>query len=129
MMRTTSPSVPIRMKAFGAKASDVAASLRPIGRLRLTTSPPPRAALVARKLRRDRPLSEARDAMRSTIMSASLHVGLRGELDRLADAHISPAAADVAAHCVIDVGIGGMRIAREHRRGRHDLSGLAVAAL
>src|SRR5215475_11259664 len=126
MVKTTWPSLPMRMKAFGANSSDPAASLRASGRLKLKTSPPPAAALAARKLRRDRLASEA---IRSRIMSASLLVRQRGELDRLADANISSAAANVAAHGVVDIGIGRMRVACEKRRGRHDLSGLAVAAL
>src|SRR5262249_16814066 len=52
-----------------------------------------------------------------------------GELDRLADAYIGSAAADVAAHGIVDVGIGRVRLASQQRRGGHDLSRLAVAAL
>ena len=40
------------------------------------------------------------------IISASLCIRLRGKLDRLADTDISPAAADIPAHGVIDIGIG-----------------------
>jgi NADPH:quinone reductase len=54
---------------------------------------------------------------------------LRGLLDRFTNADIGPAAADVAGHCVVDVGICRMRLAREQRRGRHDPARLAVAAL
>src|SRR3954468_4682631 len=67
--------------------------------------------------------------MRSRLISASLCIRLRGKLDRLADTDISPAAADIPAHGVIDIGIRGMRITRQQRRRRHDLSGLTVAAL
>src|SRR6267142_6266323 len=45
------------------------------------------------------------------------------------DARISPAAADIAAHGVIDVGIAGSRCFLEQRAGRHQLSALAIAAL
>src|ERR1700704_935965 len=62
-------------------------------------------------------------------MSASLWARLRGLLDRFANAGIGAAAADVAGHCVVDVGIGRMRVARQQRRSRHDLARLAVAAL
>src|SRR3954454_18685520 len=51
------------------------------------------------------------------------------ELDRLPDADIGPAPADVAAHGVVDVGVAWVRSAGEQRRGRHDLPELAVAAL
>src|ERR1043165_7084677 len=54
---------------------------------------------------------------------------VRGLLDRFADAHVSPAAADVAGHRIIDVGVRWTRIAGEQRRGGHDLPRLAVAAL
>src|ERR1700704_2542425 len=62
-------------------------------------------------------------------MSASLWARLRGLLDRFANAGIGAAAADVAGHRVVDVGIRRMRVAREQRRSRHDLARLAVAAL
>src|SRR5438128_374273 len=50
-------------------------------------------------------------------------------LDRGADPSVGAAAADVAGHRGVDVGVGGMRVAREQRGGRHDLARLAVAAL
>src|SRR2546422_9971749 len=50
-------------------------------------------------------------------------------LDRGADPFVGAAAADVARHRGVDVGVSGMRVAREQRGGRHDLAGLAVAAL
>src|SRR5215510_6157560 len=50
-------------------------------------------------------------------------------LDRFANAEIGPAAADVAGHRVIDVGIGRMWVAGKERRRGHDLARLAVAAL
>ena len=52
-----------------------------------------------------------------------------GLLDRLADAHIGAAAADVARHRGVDIGIVGIGRRGEQRRGRHDLAGLAIAAL
>ena len=42
---------------------------------------------------------------------------------------IGRAAADVAAHGVVDVGVGRLRVLLEQRRRRHDLAGLAIAAL
>src|SRR5215213_9299260 len=51
-----------------------------------------------------------------------------GLMHGLANALIGPAAADVG-HRLIDVGIGRLRLLLQQRRGRHDLPGLAVAAL
>src|SRR5260370_7087483 len=62
-------------------------------------------------------------------MSASLRARLRGLLDRFANAGIGAAAADVAGHRVVDVGIRRTRVACKQRRSRHDLARLAVAAL
>ena len=57
-----------------------------------------------------RPGPERRVAMRGDrgSWSASLSARLRGLLDRFANADIGPAAADVAGHRVVDVGIGRM---------------------
>src|SRR6266849_4884506 len=117
------------MKAFGAKLSELAASPPPNGRAKLRTNPPPTAALATRKLRRLRSASAACDERWLRIMSASLCVRLGGELDRFANTDIGPAPADIAAHSVIDVAIRRMWVARQKRRSRHDLPGLAIAAL
>src|SRR5262245_51955854 len=61
--------------------------------------------------------------------SACLSVRLGGLLDCFANAYIGPAAADIAGHRVVDVGIRRTRVAREQRRSGHDLARLAVAAL
>src|SRR3954453_17369228 len=61
--------------------------------------------------------------------STLLRLRSRGELDRLADADISAAAADVAAHRIVDVRIGRMRFILQQCRRRHDLARLAVSAL
>src|ERR1700746_174381 len=45
------------------------------------------------------------------------------------DALIAAAAADVAAHRVVDLGLGRGLRRRQERRGLHDLAGLTVAAL
>ena len=47
----------------------------------------------------------------------------------LADAGIGSAAAEIAAHGDVDIGVGGVRIVREESGGGHDLAGLAIAAL
>ena len=53
----------------------------------------------------------------------------RRALDGRADALIRAAAADVAGHRLVDLGVGRARLLGEERRGLHDLAGLAVAAL
>lgn len=50
-------------------------------------------------------------------------------MDGFANALVGAAAADVAAHGVVDIGIGGMGFFREQSRRGHDLAGLAIAAL
>src|SRR5438552_9619495 len=52
-----------------------------------------------------------------------------GAMNRFTDALIRAATADVAAHGIVDVGVGGVGFLRKQRDGGHDLSGLAVAAL
>src|SRR5688500_20172832 len=55
--------------------------------------------------------------------------GARRLVNRFADAQIGAAPADIAAHRRIDVGIGRRGVAGEERRGGHQLTRLAVAAL
>ena len=62
-------------------------------------------------------------------MTANPQAIARGSLDGFADAHIGATAADIAGHRCVDVGIVGLRRLGEQRRRRHDLAGLAVAAL
>jgi hypothetical protein len=50
-------------------------------------------------------------------------------MDGFADALVSAAAADVAAHGRVDVCVSGIGFLGEERDGGHDLAGLAVAAL
>src|SRR5260221_8295051 len=109
MVNTTWPSSPMRTKALGV--NDAPAAWLPKGRLRLSIRPPPAAVPECRKLRRER-----------VVMSASLGLGLRGVLDRVADAAVGPAAADVAGHRRVDVGVGRLGGLRQQRRGRHDLA-------
>src|SRR5438876_9929171 len=45
------------------------------------------------------------------------------------DTLIAAAAADVAAHRVVDLGLGRVLRRRQQRGGLHDLAGLAIAAL
>jgi hypothetical protein len=53
----------------------------------------------------------------------------RSLLDGGANALIGAAAANVAKHGVVDVGVRGMRRLLQKRRGLHDLAGLTIAAL
>src|SRR5260221_3745751 len=116
MVNTTWPSSPMRTRALGV--TDARAAWLPNGRLRLSIRPPPAAVPECRTLRRER-----------VVMSASLGLGLRGVLDRITYAAIGSAAADVAGHRRVDVGVGRLGSLRQQRSGRHDLPGLAVAAL
>src|SRR6185369_3238209 len=50
-------------------------------------------------------------------------------MNRPADAAISAATAQVAAHGAVDIGIGRLRLFLQQSHGGHDLSRLAVAAL
>jgi hypothetical protein len=50
-------------------------------------------------------------------------------VDGFSDAIVRPAAADIARHGAIDVGVRGRAVGREQRGGRHDLTGLTVTAL
>ena len=50
-------------------------------------------------------------------------------LDRFANADIGAATADIAGHGVIDIAVARIGIGRQQGRSRHDLAGLAVAAL
>src|SRR5258708_25152965 len=53
----------------------------------------------------------------------------RGAVDGFADALVGAAAADVAAHGIVDVGVGGVGLLRKQRNCGHDLAGLTVTAL
>jgi hypothetical protein len=52
-----------------------------------------------------------------------------GAMDGFSDALVRSAAANVAAHEIVDVSVGGFWFFCEQRDSRHNLSGLAVAAL
>src|SRR5579872_4583091 len=60
-------------------------------------------------------------------MATLLHAG--SDPDRTADAVVATAAADVARHRRVDVGIARLWLLPEQCAGRHDLSRLAVATL
>src|SRR6516225_4801931 len=63
----------------------------------------------------------------SMARSSGLGQPVGGVVDRGADAHVGRAATDVAAHRLVDVFVARLRIARQQRRGAHDLARLAVA--
>src|SRR5690242_5494162 len=66
--------------------------------------------------------------LKLSCMGGSAH-SCRRQLDRLADAEIGHAAAEIASHSCIDVLIGRIGIVIEQGGCLHDLSRLAVAAL
>src|SRR5262245_45017683 len=86
----------------------------PRGRRMPMARPPPAAADPTMKARRE------------SFMSGPLLAG--GHVDGRADALIGPAAADVG-HRVVDVLVGRLGRALQERGRRHDLPGLAIAAL
>ena len=93
---------------------------------------PPAAVMPWRKPRRLRLTSttgrSVTPSARRALIARSRLAGRR-LLDRGPHPHIGPAAADIAAHGLVDLGVGRLRRALEQRGGRHDLPGLAVAAL
>src|SRR5688572_31886054 len=63
-------------------------------------------------------------------MSAALLATELGRtMDRLAYARIRSAAAEVAGHRAVDIGVRRLRVLLQQRGGGHDLTGLAVPAL
>src|SRR5215469_14659133 len=127
----------MRTKALGLKLVAALASI-PIkggGSLKASISPPPTAAPAIRNVLRES--SAVAPEMpsgpsRSKIMSTSLNrsgLSLGRLLDGLTNTEIRAAAADVARHRSIDVIVGRIGVAGEQRRGGHDLTRLAIAAL
>src|SRR5262245_31743809 len=138
----TLPARSMRRKAFGANGASVVRLSRispRAGSPNPSTSPPPIAAVAVtlRKARREEDTAP-RFSIDAVFISPLLAVdvtGLFGSgnagglLDRGPDARIGPAAADVARHCVVDIRVARFRLGCQQRAGRHDLAGLAVAAL
>src|SRR5712692_5267953 len=54
---------------------------------------------------------------------------LRGAMDRTPDPHVGAAAAEIAAHGLVDLRVGRLLCFQQEAGGRHDLSRLTVAAL
>src|SRR5215831_14955732 len=123
MNSVTTSSVPMWIQALSLSgvvaASSTAASARP-GRTNPSNRPPVPATL------------SFKNSLRSTdsamlIVASLLQIGsaMNGASNRL----VGAAAADVAAHGLIDVRVGGIRRLREQRGSGHDLAALAIAAL
>src|SRR5205814_6502138 len=66
---------------------------------------------------------------RSPARSSRASLLKRRLLDGGADTRVRPAAADVAAHGLVDLGLARLRLALQQRGRGHDLAGLTVAAL
>src|ERR1700716_3430103 len=124
------PAVSMRMKALGANLPSVTSggctgSFTPRTGQGNTRREPaaPRPARTARRETSPETVWEIVMAWPSRLASGSRL------FDRRANPHIGAAAADISRHRSVDVGI--IRIGRggEQGRGRHDLAGLAVAAL
>src|SRR6516162_7548829 len=131
----TVPSGAIETKAFGlftvpcgmpsAPHFGVSAPAAGIGNTRTASTNPPVESMpfsTRRRLTFSMP-AEAESRI-CPAMSRS-----RSLLDCAANPLICAAAADVAEHCVVDIGVRGMRRLYQQRRGLHDLPGLAIAAL
>src|SRR2546423_12846802 len=114
---STLPSVPMRSHALGANGAAAAVRPRPAaGRWKPMTRPAPATVAVWRNSRR------------VTSGAALMSRSLCGAMDGGADPLVGAAATDIG-HRRVDVGVRGMRILREQRRGGHDLPRLTVAAL
>src|SRR5690349_20879052 len=109
----------MRTKALGSKLVAAVASVptKSDGTLKASIRPPPAAAPATRNvLRESLGASAALSGPRSKIISPSPFrgdFGLGGLLDRLPNADIGDAAADVARHRRIDVVVGRIGVAGE----------------
>src|SRR5271169_886987 len=129
MTRVVLPVWSMRMNAFGANWSALFAdcftsSAARSGRWKASVNPA--AKPPARTPRREGGCAR----FWIVCMAASLRPGFAcGALDRVANAHIGAAAADVTRHRRVDIGIVRMGNVREQGSCRHDLARLAIAAL
>src|SRR5882724_8928904 len=128
-MIVTPPSAPMRKNALGAKAAALAptAAARRLGPNQskpMVSAAAPTEPVAFRNSRRvGRRVVNERMAINLSLD------GLCGRVNRGADTGIGRAAANIAAHGAVDVGIGRRRVLLEQRRRRHDLTALAIAAL
>src|SRR5437899_12805686 len=68
------------------------------------------------------------NSRRFTLTTFMSHL-LRGAMNRPPDAHVCAAATEIAAHGLVDLGIGRFFVLRQQARGAHDLARLAISAL
>src|SRR5690348_2440596 len=95
-----------------------------------SVKPAPAAAPSLRKVRRVTGATGTDGCMRNGFISRSLCRETLGRfLDRCANAHVRRAATDVARHRGVDVLIAWSAVLHEQCGCRHDLPGLAIAAL
>src|SRR5438034_902200 len=116
---TTTQALTSVAAAVAASADAMNGSLNPSAR------PPPAAAEPTMNLRRERFVARVVFFMVAPLGLLD-HVG--GHVHASADALVGAAAADVG-HRGVDIGVARLGILLEQRSGRHDLPGLAVAAL
>ena len=112
----------MRTNAFGASAAAAAAAARRAGGVNADHG---RAG--SRRAVQDAALAEGSGGQRASHGQPSRR--LRGLVNGGADARVGGAAADVAGHGGVDVGVRRPGRLRQQRDRRHDLAGLTVAAL
>src|ERR1700760_3692546 len=133
MTRVTAPVGLIRINPFGAKVPVTsfsttcnAGAAKTVSVLAPVSAKPSSKPVPCRKARRDIAVSSA---ICSLTVSLSMISNSRSMLDRSADALIGAASADIPRHGGVDVVIRRLRRVLPGGRRRHDLAGLAVAAL
>src|SRR6201991_3909128 len=133
MTKVTAPVGLIRINPFGAKVPVTsfsttcnAGAAKTVSVLAPVSAKPSSKPVPCRKARRDIAVSSAICSLR---ISSSMISNSRSVLDRSADALIGAASADISRHGGVDVVIRRLRRVLQERRRRHDLAGLAVAAL
>src|SRR5262249_54596629 len=130
MTSVVCPKRSMRMKALGANLSCVLSAgcsgsfTARAGTLKPSTNTP--ASPLCRSTRREGQRSSWADEYIGSLLCLAV---ARGPLDRLADADVGAAAANVSCHRGVNVGVVGMRRVRKQRCRRHDLTGLTIAAL
>src|SRR5436309_8262168 len=84
--------------------------------------PPPARALTL--------IKDRRSSVFCVFMARLLPLpAVSGKMNRLTNSEVCSASADIAAHRIINILVGRLRLAGQQRGGRHELPGLAVAAL
>src|ERR1700730_8331704 len=142
-MKVTALLGSMRMNALTGRSFAAAAASAwrcRTGRPKLSSKPPPAATLALRKYRREKAPSKrccwgkfrffgVVGSIPMDILPSACGGVLRRLLDGGTDARVGATAANIARHGTVDVGVGGMRVAGQQGGGRHDLAGLAIAAL